>query len=69
MLTIEVGQNVFMNYDMNDENDIKMMENAVAAMQIALFDHKTKRLKELGYEEPTENTVTVGDLIGLKREE
>lgn len=62
-VTISVGPMVEVTYT------YKQLEELHNKISNILYERRNKKFKDLGYEKPGPNTLTVGDLAGLKREE
>lgn len=56
------------SFKINDKEDMQQLSNFAGFLFTILHEYREKRFKELGYSKPNADTVTAGDLIGLKRQ-
>ena len=63
------GNRKLIQLDMDDKIQMNALRNLAGFIQSKINEWNNKRLEKLGYEKPSPDAVTVGDLIGLKREE
>jgi len=68
-ISITGDRTEFIDLDMNDTIQRQALRDIAAVINGFLSQYSRERLEKLRFEKPGPDAVTVGDLIGLKREE